>query len=268
MIKEYYIFIKDLFFDLFDERLSYYASSLSWNTIFSIIPILAILFSIFTSLPVYDSVYDKVHDMIFRNLMPTESKEVMEYVDSFVSNSGNLGLMGSFYVLFASVMFFSNYDFVINDIFETPKRNFKNGVQTYLALMITLPILFGTSFYLSSIMQSYLNQSSITSIVHIYMFLPFFLIWGVFYLAYQVSPNKSVSKQASISSSFISSLIWYSAKSGFVFYVLHNHTYSSIYGSISILLFFFLWIYISWVIFLHGLKFCYILDKNNTSTGI
>jgi membrane protein len=200
--------------------------------------------------------------------MPTESTDVMAYIDSFVSNSGNLGLMGSFYVLFASIMFFSNYDFVINDIFETPKRDFKEGVKTYISLLVILPLLFGTSFYLSSIIQSYLNQNSITSIVHIYLFLPFLLIWGVFYIAYQISPNKVVSSRASVASSFIASLIWYIAKSGFVFYVLHNHTYSSIYGSISILLFFFLWIYISWVIFLHGLKFCYLLDKDIEITRI
>jgi len=268
MLKNYYIFIRDFFFDLFDERLGYYASSLSWNTIFSIIPILAILFSIFTSLPIFDSVYGRVHDMIFRNLMPTESKEVMDYIDSFISNSGNLGLMGSFYVLFASMMFFSNYDFVINDIFETPKRDFNSGVKTYLFLLFILPILFGTSFYLSSIIQGYLDKTVITGFIHIYLFLPFLLIWGVFYISYQISPNKMVSVKASLSSSFISSLIWYIAKSGFVFYVVNNHTYASIYGSISILLFFFLWIYISWIIFLHGLKFCYLLDKDIEITRI
>jgi len=259
MLKNYYIFIRDFFYDLFDERLSYYASSLSWNTIFSIIPILAILFSIFTSLPIFDSVYDKVHNMIFNNLMPTESKDVMVHIDSFVLNSGNLGLMGSFYVLFASIMFFSNYDFVINDIFETPKRDFNQALKTYVLLILLLPILFGSSFYLSSLTPNFLR---------IYIVVPFILIWTVFYLAYQISPNKSVSKKASLASSFIASLIWYIAKSGFVFYVVHNSTYSSIYGSISILLFFFLWIYISWIIFLHGLKFCYLMDKEIMITRI
>jgi len=58
-------------------------------------------------------------------------------------------------------------------------------------------------------------------------------------------------------------LAWYMAKIGFIFYVMHNKTYLSIYGGLSILLFFFLWIYISWAIFLHGLKFCYILDRDD-----
>jgi len=54
-----------------------------------------------------------------------------------------------------------------------------------------------------------------------------------------------------------------STVSAFIFYVMHNKTYLSIYGSISTILFFFLWIYISWAIFLHGLRFCYLLDKDD-----
>ncbi|HEY9130030.1 MAG TPA: YhjD/YihY/BrkB family envelope integrity protein, partial [Sulfurovum sp.] len=67
---------------------------------------------------------------------------------------------------------------------------------------------------------------------------------------------------AALISSFIASLVWYISKSAFIFYVLHNKTYATIYGSISTLLFFFLWIYISWAIFIHGLKFCDLLNKN------
>jgi len=45
--------------------------------------------------------------------------------------------------------------------------------------------------------------------------------------------------------------------------VVHNKTYTSVYGGISTVLFFFLWIYISWAIFLHGLRLCYLIDKND-----
>jgi membrane protein len=82
-----------------------------------------------------------------------------------------------------------------------------------------------------------------------------------FYITYQLSANLTISRRAATTSSFIASLIWYLSKSGFVFYVMHNKTYTSVYGSISTVLFFLLWIYISWAIFLHGLRFCYLLHK-------
>ena len=259
----YYVFLRDFFKDLLDDRLGYYASSLSWNTIFSIIPLLVILLYVFTTLPLFQEMYDKVQQLIFANLMPTQSKEIMEYINTFIQNSDKLGMVGAFYVIFAAIMFFKNYDYIVNDIFELPSRGILKSIKTYLLLIILLPTMMGASFYLSSFIQRYLDKNEITSMIHLYSIIPYTIIWSAFYIAYQLSANTRIKKRAAVISSFIASLIWYLSKSGFVFYVMHNKTYTSVYGSISTVLFFLLWIYISWAIFLHGLRFCYLLDKDD-----
>jgi membrane protein len=262
ILKHYYIFLRDFLGDLFDSRLGHYASSLSWSTLFSIIPFLVIMLAIFTTMPLFNTMYAKVEELIFTNLMPTESKVIMEYLNTFVENSDKLGYMGALYVIFAAVMFFKDYDYIVNDIFSTPKRSIWQAAKTYLLLVIIIPAMMASSFYLSSFIQGYLDRSSITSIIHLYTFIPYFIVWMIFYIAYQLSANTHVEVSAALISSFITSLVWYLSKSAFVFYVIHNKTYASIYGSISTLLFFFLWIYISWAIFIHGLKFCALLNKN------
>lgn len=263
IFKDYWIFLRDFFRDLFDDKLGYYASSLSWNTIFSIIPLLVIMLYVFTTLPIFSSVYEKVETLIFSNLMPTNSKELMNYINTFMENSDKLGMVGFFYVMFAAIMFFKNYDYVVNDIFDMPPRGIWSAIKTYMLLVITMPLMLGSSFYLSSIIQSQLDKTDITSLLNIYYFLPFLVIWAMFYIAYQLSAEVKISTKSAGTSSFIASLIWYMSKSGFVFYVIHNKTYTSIYGSISTILFFFLWIYISWAIFLYGLRFCYLLNSIN-----
>jgi len=262
ILRNYYLFIRDFFTDLFDDKLGHYASSLSWSTLFSIIPLLAIMLAIFTTLPLFDTVYSKIETLIFSNLMPTDSKEVMGYINTFIANSDKLGVMGGFYVLFAAIMFFKNYDYIVNDIFNVPTRTVWSAVKTYLLLILIIPAMMGGSFYVSSFIQSYLDKNSITSAIHIYTFLPYFIVWMMFYTAYQLSANTRIDIRAAMISSFIASLIWYLSKSAFIFYVIHNKTYASIYGSISTLLFFFLWIYISWAIFIHGLKFCDLLNRD------
>lgn len=259
----YYVFIRDFFKDLLDDRLGFYASSLSWNTIFSIIPLLVILLYIFTTLPLFHEMYDKVQDLIFSNLMPTQSEEIMRNINTFIANSDKLGYVGAFYVTFAAIMFFKNYDYIVNDIFELPARGIVKSIKTYLILIVTLPVMMGASFYLSSFIQSYLDRTAVTSMIHLYSVLPYTIVWSAFYIAYQLSANTRIKKRAAFVSSFIASLIWYLSKSGFVFYVMHNKTYTSVYGSISTVLFFLLWIYISWAIFLHGLRFCYLLNKKD-----
>jgi len=260
--KLYAVLIRDFTKALFDDRLGYYSSSLSWSTLFAIIPILVILLSIFTSLPVFNELYSQIHDLLFENFLPTDSKEIMMHIDEFVANSGKLGMMGVAYVLIAAIMFFKDYDYVVNDIFETRKRTIWEAIKTYTLLVIIVPVMLGASFYLSSVIQHYLNKNAFTSVIHIYFFFPFLVIWGMFYISYQLSAHKKISGKAAVISSFAASSVWYLAKSGFVLYVTSNKTYTSVYGSISILLFFFLWIYISWAIFLYGLRFCYILDKD------
>jgi len=262
IFKNYYLFIRDFFKDLFDDKLGHYASSLSWSTLFSIIPLFVIMISIFTSMPLFNSVYSKIETLIFSNLMPTDSKVVMEYINNFVASTDKLGYLGAIYVIFAVFMFFKNYDYIVNDIFDTSSRSFWHAIRTYMLLLLIIPILIGSSFYLSTFIQSYLDKNSITSMIHLYSFLPFLIVWMMFYIAYQISANVHIEVSAAAISSFIASLIWYLGKSAFVFYVVHNKTYTSIYGSISTLLFFFLWIYISWAIFIHGLKFCDLLNRD------
>jgi len=262
IFKNYYLFLRDFVKDLFDDKLGHYASSLSWSTLFSIIPLLVITLFVFTKMTIFDSIYGKVETLIFSNLMPTDSKVLMTYINTFMENSDKLGYVGAFYVTFAAIMFFKNYDYIVNDIFNTPSRTLLQAFKTYLLLVITLPLMMASSFYFSTLFQGYLDKTSITSIIHLYTFLPYFIVWMMFYITYQLSANIQIDTSAALISSFIASLIWYLGKSAFVFYVVHNKTYESIYGSISTLLFFFLWIYISWAIFIHGLKFCALLNKD------
>ena len=268
LLKEYYIFIRGFASALFEDKLSYYSSSLSFYTLFSIIPLLVIILSIFTNLPQFDDVYKDIQTMLFENLMPTHSKEILTYINSFIENSTKLGMVGVIYVLFASMMFFKNYDYIVNDIFQCEQRSFWASVSVYWTLITLTPIMLILSFYLSSQIQVILDKNRLTDWIELLNILPFFIVWGVFFVTYKISANTHVSKLATTISSFIASLAWYMAKVGFIFYVLHNKTYLSIYGSLSILLFFILWIYISWAIFLHGLKFCYMLDRDEEIENI
>ena len=262
LMKEYYVFMRDFLSELFADRLSYYSASLSYYTLFSIIPLLVIVLSIFTNLPVFEDIYIGLQTIIFQNLMPTHSKEVLTHINTFVANSGKLGIVGVFYVLFASMMFFKNYDYIVNDIFDTKRRSFWRSVTVYWTLVTLTPIMLVLSFYVSTEIQTFLDKNSWTDGIHVITVLPFFIIWSMFFISYKISANTDVSNKAAGISSFIASLAWSGAKSGFIFYVMHNKTYLSIYGGFSILLFFFLWIYISWAIFLHGLKFCYLLERD------
>ncbi len=79
-----------------------------------------------------------------------------------------------------------------------------------------------------------------------------------------ISANVEIKIKNALISSLIFSSIWYLSKNLFIYYVFYNKTYLTIYGSFSAIMFFLIWIYLSWIIFLYGLKLCYILNQKDS----
>ena len=253
--------LKKLFDNFYDTDISMYAASLSFYTIFSIIPLLLVSFSLFIKLPSFSKHYERIKEFIFSNLIPTQHETISGYIDTFLQNSSKLGLIGFAFVLIASIMFFQNYEHIINKIFHTRPRGFWNSISTYWTLMTLAPIGLALSFYLSSKLQHLLNSSVYTDWIDFLALSPYLIIWLIFFITYKISSTETIDVKAAAISSFFASLVWDVSKNLFVYYVLYSKTYSTLYGSFSAVLFFFLWIYISWIIYLYGLKLCYLIDR-------
>ena len=246
--------------DFFNNELSFFAASLSFYTIFALIPLLLIVLSIATSLPSFELYLDRIRDFILSNLMPTHTEAISGYLDSFMDNSLKSGTVGIIYVLLTSLMFFKNYEYLIAIIFETKRRDFWSALSVYWTLITLLPIGLLLSLFLSSEIQGVLDSNEYTNWVDFISIVPFLIIWLIFFIVYKISANMGISSKSALIASFLSSLIWSVSKFLFVYYVLYNKAYASIYGSFSMILFFFLWIYFSWIIILYGLSLTKILN--------
>lgn len=240
----------------------FFASSLSFFTIFAIVPTLLILISVLTYISGIDKTISKIKSFIFEFFIPVHQQIIEKYIDGFFHNSQKLGIVGLFYIVVTSILFFLNYETIISKIFNLKKRNFWEALTTYWTLMTLSPIALSLSFYFSKETQNALLAIGISKDdMDVSLLLPFFLIWFIFFINYKISPNKKTLLKPVLISSFVASVVWYMAKVGFIFYITHNTTYSSLYGSFSILIVFFLWIYISWMIYIYGLEFLKFLEK-------
>ena len=246
---------------LLDSELTYYASSLSFYTIFTIVPLLMIMLSIAVMMPSFQAYYADLKTFLIDNLLPVHSEQVSHYIDAFLSNSVKLSIMGSAMIIVASMLFFQNYEYIVNKIFHKPKRNLWQSITTYWTLLTMTPLALGLSFYFSTKAAQLLDQYGVSTWVNLVALFPYFIVWSLFFVIYKISPNTNVNTKAAFLTSFVTAAIWTIAKNGFVYYVFYNQTYTTVYGSISILLFAFIWIYTSWLIFVYGLKLCYLIDR-------
>ena len=244
-----------------DKELTLFAASLSFYTIFTIIPLLLIMLTLLTSLPSFAEHYASIKSFIFSNLMPVNSEAVMNHIDGFLENSAKMSVLGLVMILVASLLFFKNFEFIANKIFHAKQRSLWESITTYWTLLTLTPIALGASFYITAQLALMMASNEITSGINILPFVPQFIIWALFFLIFQIAANTKINPKASFISSFIVSIIFSISKNAFIEYVFYNKSYTTMYGSFAIMMFLFLWIYLSWIIFIYGLKLCYLINR-------
>lgn len=244
-----------------DKELTLFAASLSYYTIFTIIPLLLIMLTLITSLPSFAEYYETIKIFIFSNLMPVNSEAMMGHIDGFLANSAKIGVIGLVMVLIASLLFFKNFEYIANKIFHAQPRTLWESVTTYWTLLTLTPIALGVSFFITAKVAIMIESTSITSGINILPVIPYLIIWALFFLIFKIGPNARVSTRAALISSFVISIVFSISKNAFIEYVFYNKAYTTMYGSFAILMFLFLWIYVSWIIFIYGLKLCYIIHR-------
>ena len=240
------------------DDLSYYAASLSFYTIFSIIPMLWVTFFILSRLDAFAEYYAGIKEFLVYNLIPAHTASVAEYLDVFMANSKEMGLYGLLYILLVSILFYRNYQYVVSKIFYAVNNSLWHSLETYLILAFLMHVTLGGSFYLSEYLK--LTVDDVDAVIGLLDILSYSLIWMLFFVIFKVSPNMKINYKVAILSSLVVAVMWQLAKTAYLYYVLTNQTYVSLYGSFSVLLFLLLWIYLSWFMLLHGLRMCYLLQ--------
>ncbi len=250
------------FIDFYDPDIFYFSASLSFFSILSILPILALVlvgFSYLSGLAIFDGVAEHFMKNIFELINPTKSAQLQETVSNFLSNTKDLGLFGFIYLLFAFGLFFRDYDYIINKIYDIKQKSIYRMFLTYLGFIVLLPIGF-------LIFTIFIAMFKIAFFDNIFgeNILRFLTAWVMLALLFKVSINQKVNTKALFLSTFATAVSLSLAKYLFLFYASSNKMYATIYGSFSVLMFFFIWLYISWIIFLFGIKFSKTLQKYET----
>jgi membrane protein len=243
-------------YSFFDDDTLYYSASLSFFTIFSLLPILALIIAIMSSYPLFSKQIDLLMVYVLDFVNPTHSQQVTASITNFLTNIDKLGSLGFFYLIFVFIMFFKDYEYIVSMIHDTTRRSFFTMLFLYSALLFLIPILLVTFTFISNL----LIENTIQKFMLNFFFGLLFIT-----LLFSLSVNKSISLKASVIAAFVTMASLKITQNLFLYYILYNTTYSTIYGTLSVLLIMFLWIYISWTIYLYGVKFCHKLNMRYQS---
>jgi membrane protein len=243
------------------DRCTHTASALTYTSLLALVPLLAIGFSIFTAFPVFRSLNDEIQDFIFTNFVPASQEMVRDYLLRFAEQASHLTAVGVGFLLVTALLLMETIDQALNDIWGVRQR--RRGVSVFIVYWAVLslgPLLVGVSLAVSLTVTSYFVSlpliSDVDQMLGVKTFLlrsmPFFLTTTAFTLIYTVVPNRPVLFRHAFVGGLLAALLFEVAKRAFAFYVTQLATYQLVYGTLSAVPIFLIWVYLSWLIILLG----------------
>ena len=234
------------------------AAVLSFSTLFAIVPTLTLIFSIFSFSPYFSDLQKHLEGFLFEQLLPQNYEMVNQYIHQFIASAQKLKGMSIVFLLIAAIFLFHEVDHRINSIWEgRKKRHFGIDLLTYLLVLVVGPLFLAGSLFVSS----YLSTSKLFVFVPMGAIfissLPIILSAVGLSLLYFFIPSDKISFKNAIKSGLIAAFFLEILKSLMLIYINYFPLYELIYGALSMLLLFMLWVYFSWVLVLFGASLAY-----------
>ncbi len=233
------------------------ASSLSYTSLLSLVPLLAIGLAILAAFPVFDTVRDELQATLFRYVVPEVGAQVQRYVAEFVKNAGKLTAAGVVGLAFSAVMVLVTIESSLNQIFRvtTPRAPLSRLLVYWTALTLG-PLMLGASFSLSAVLYAasdWATRAGLWVLVRLVTHAaPAVLLMAAFGLLYLTVPNRRVGVADAAIGGVAAGLAFAALRWGFGLYVASAQTYQSIYGAVASVPIFLFWMYLSWMVVLFG----------------
>ncbi|HWV05570.1 YihY family inner membrane protein [Ralstonia sp.] len=240
-----------------EDHLPQVASSLTFTTVLSLVPILTVAFALFTAFPMFKSFRADIEGYMFSNLVPGNiSRPILTYLNQFSSNAKGLTAAGLIGLVVTSVMTMLTIENALNAIWRVRhRRPLAQRVLVFWALMTFAPVLIGASLsvssYLVSISAGYVHKLPFGLGVIVGL-IPILLSAIAFAMLYVFVPNTNVERRDAFIAGLIAAAAFEIAKRVFGAYVAHIPTYTAVYGAFATLPIFLTWIYVSWLVTLLG----------------
>lgn len=234
------------------EKLIQLASSLTFTTVLAIVPLLAVVLSLFTAFPLFNEFSDALQTFMVQNLMPASiSDNVMHYLNEFAAQASHLTAVGGVFLVLTALMLIMSIDSALNDIWHVGhQRPAVQRIMVYWGVISLGPILMGASLWISAFLakESLGLVPEMSNLLELALSLVPLLLTGLgFTLLFFVVPNCRVRWVDAFAGGYVTAILLEIMKIGFAYYVSRFPTYTIVYGAFSTLPVFLLWVYLSWL---------------------
>ncbi|MBJ7310511.1 YihY family inner membrane protein [Rugamonas sp. CCM 8940] len=240
-----------------EESLPQVAGSLTFTTVFALVPLLTIALAIFTTFPMFNTFRTSLEAYFVQSVMPKAiANTILNYLTMFASKATRLSAVGAVALIVTSIAMMGMIEKVFNRIWRVrTERGWTKRILVYWAIVTLGPLLIGVSLTMST--QFFMATSDLVGDIPIlgkllYTVVSLSLTTAGFTLLYVAVPNREVDWRDAAWGGLVAGLAFELAKRGFAIFITQFPTYSKIYGALAALPLFLLWVYVSWIITLVG----------------
>ena len=242
-----------------DKNLQQKAGALTYSTILTIVPILAMIFAIGRGFGFQNIIQSE----LFR-FFPSQSealKNVLTFVDSYLEQSSQglfLGI-GIIFLLWSLVSLLGNVEDAFNHIWGEKKgRSFYRKLTDYTAIFMILPVLMICSSGISIFMSVTISGTFLSPVAGFLLDMaPIVLSWAFFTGAYILIPNTRIRFTSALIPGILCGSAFQLLQWLFVTGQIYVSKYNAIYGSFAFLPLLLIWMQLSWLICLSGVVISY-----------
>lgn len=255
--------------DLSDGQLNMRAMSLVYTTLLSLVPLLAISFSVLKGFGVHNQI-----EPFLLNLMEPlggERYEIVRRIIEFVDNIkvGVLGFVGIAVLFYTVIALMTKIERAFNYTWNVSEsRRFAARFSDYLSVLLIGPMLIfisvglTSSFYESDFFANLAMRDFIGPIVDVVRILiPFLLLTAAFAFIYIFMPNTRVKPVPAMVGGAVTAILWKMLGIAFAAIISSSASYSAIYSAFATLIFFMIWLYAGWLVLLIGACIAYYVQN-------
>jgi membrane protein len=240
-----------------EDRLGVAASSLTFTTIISLVPLFTVGLAVFSAFPMFARMQAALQKWLVDSLVPEAiARQVMTYLNQFAAKAGQMGWTGAIALLISALALILTIDGKLNDIWRVRRaRSFTQRVLIYWGVLTLGPLILGASLSLTTYAIS-LNKGLMGVVPGglklLIDTLEFALVALSLVLLYRYVPNTRVLWKHAAVGGLFAALGLMLAKSLLGWYVAEVPSYSVVYGAFATLPILLVWIYLVWAIVLSG----------------
>jgi membrane protein len=250
------------------------AMSLVYSTLFAIVPVIAVAFSVLKAF----GYHRELEPVLYEFLRPLgkQGYELTAKIMQFVENVQGtlLGTIGFVFLLYTVVSMIQKIEEALNFTWHVDRpRSLARRVSEYLVVMIVGPcvavfaMVMLASFETSEVVAklSGLATGGGSTRGH---FAPYVLIIGLFWFLYVYMPNTKVRLGPAFVGALLGGALWAAVGALFARIVVYSAKTAAIYAGFAVVLLFLLWLYVSWLIVLLGAQLSfYVQHPEHLRTG-